>query len=83
MNLGVLIEPIAEHTEQRLGSIIIPNTVTVKSKQTKGIVKAVGKGTNDKPMEVSVGDVVMYKNIEYPKSGDFDVVKLDDILYVI
>ena len=82
-NLGVLIQEIVEHTEQRLGNIIIPATANVRSKQKKGKVIGVGKGTKDKPMEVYVGDVVVYKNAEYPKAGDFDVVKLDDILYVI
>lgn len=80
-NLGVAIEPIAE-TEKKVGMIIIPNSVDVKVKQQKGIVRAVGKGTPDRPMEVSVGQQVVYKTGEYPKSGKYDVVRLDDILWI-
>ena len=82
-NLGVLIEPIIEQTEKKVGLIIVPDTVNIKAKFRKGIVRGVGNGTQDRPMEVSAGETVMYKNADYPQSGGWDVVSLDDILYVI
>jgi hypothetical protein len=42
----------------------------------------VGSGTKDRTMEVSAGETAMYKSAEYPKSGNCDVVNIDDILYV-
>ena len=83
MNLGVTVQPIEEKTE-KIGNIIIPNSVEVKKKFKSGIVKSTGRGTEDRPMEVAVGDKVMYKNNEYPlDENGFDVVHLEDILYVI
>jgi co-chaperonin GroES (HSP10) len=83
MNLGVTIQPIEEKTE-KIGMIIIPNSVEVKKKYKSGVVRGTGKGTEERPMEVMVGDKVMYKNNDYPlDENGFDVVHLDDILYVM
>lgn len=53
----VLIEPTAAE-EVTLGGIIIPDTA--KEKPLKGKVLAVGNGTKDEPMVLSVGDEVLY-----------------------
>jgi chaperonin GroES len=53
----VLIKPtVAE--EVTASGIIIPDTA--KEKPLKGTVLAVGPGTKDEPMELKVGDVVLY-----------------------
>ena len=53
----VLIQPtVAE--EVTASGIIIPDTA--KEKPLKGTVLAVGPGTKDEPMELKVGDVVLY-----------------------
>lgn len=58
----VVIKP-KEETEEKVGSIIIPDTA--KEKPAEGTVVAVGPGRrNDEgeriPMSVKVGDVVLY-----------------------
>lgn len=82
-NLGVVIQPIEEKIE-KIGSIIIPSSVEVKKKYKSGVVKNTGKGTEERPMEVTIGDKVKYKNNDYPlDENGFDVVHLEDILYVM
>lgn len=53
----VVIKPAAAE-ETTASGIIIPDSA--KEKQLKGEVVAVGPGTKDEVMEVSVGDVVLY-----------------------
>jgi len=53
----VVIKPAAA-VETTASGIIIPDSA--KEKQLKGEVVAVGPGTKDEVMEVSVGDVVLY-----------------------
>ena len=53
----VLIEPTPAE-EVTLGGIIIPDTA--KEKPLKGKVVAVGEGTKDEPMVLSVGDEVLF-----------------------
>lgn len=53
----VLIEPKAAETKTA-GGLIIPDTA--KEKPQEGVVIAVGPGKVDEPMEVKVGDVVLY-----------------------
>ena len=55
----VLIEPTPAE-EVTLGGIIIPDTA--KEKPLKGKVVAVGAGTKDEPMVLSVGDEVLFGN---------------------
>ena len=71
---------VIEDTEQTSGGIFIPDSA--KEKPQKGEVVAVGEGkTNDKgekePMEVKVGDVVLFA-----KYSGTDV-KVDDVEYKI
>ncbi|MDA0794221.1 MAG: co-chaperone GroES [Bacteroidetes bacterium] len=53
----VLVEPAAAETKTSSG-IFIPDTA--KEKPQKGTVVAVGSGTKDNPITVSVGDQVLY-----------------------
>ncbi|MCI0440335.1 MAG: co-chaperone GroES [Chloroflexi bacterium] len=83
----VVIEP-AEQEEQMRGGIYIPDTA--KEKPQEGTVVAVGPGrlSDDGariPMEVQVGDTVVYSKYagtEY-KEGDNEylVLREDDILF--
>ena len=53
----VLIEPKEAETKTASG-IFIPDTA--KEKPQQGTVLAAGPGKKDEPMEVKVGDVVLY-----------------------
>jgi chaperonin GroES len=53
----VLIEPSSAE-EKTAGGLIIPDTA--KEKPQKGVVVAVGPGTEDLKLTVKVGDVVLY-----------------------
>lgn len=53
----VLVEPAAAE-EKTAGGIIIPDTAQEKPQQ--GTVVAIGGGTTDKPVTVSVGDQILY-----------------------
>ncbi len=75
-----IVIKVIEDTEQTSGGIFIPESA--KEKPQKGEVVAVGLGKmNDKgerePMDVNVGDVVLYA-----KYSGTDV-KIDDVNYKI
>ncbi|MBP5303143.1 MAG: co-chaperone GroES [Bacteroidales bacterium] len=53
----VLVEPKEAMTKTASG-LYIPDTA--KEKPQEGTVVAVGNGTKDEPMEVKVGDTVLY-----------------------
>ena len=53
----VLVEPKEAETKTA-GGLIIPDTA--KEKPQQGVVVAAGPGKKDEPMEVKVGDVVLY-----------------------
>ncbi|HLC93594.1 MAG TPA: co-chaperone GroES [Patescibacteria group bacterium] len=84
----VLIEPLEKETTTPSG-IVIPDTA--KEKPQQGKIKAVGPGRTEDgktvPMQVSVGQVVMYKKwggTEVKQDGkDFLLVKEEDILAVV
>lgn len=80
----VLIEPM-EAEEKTSSGIYIPDTA--KEKPQKGTVIAAGPGTKDLPMEVKVGDVVLYgkyAGTEITIEGkDYLIMKQSDILAVI
>ncbi len=80
----VLIEPLKAE-ERTQGGIIIPDSA--KEKPQSGKVIAVGPGSKDEPMEVKVGDVVLYgkysgTEISY-ENKDYLIMKQDDILAVV
>ena len=86
----VVIEPVEDDEQMSSGGIYIPDTA--KEKPQTGTVVAVGPGklTDEGarlPMDVAVGDTVVYSKYsgtEY-KDGDteFLVVRQDDILFKV
>ena len=85
----LLIEPLSKETTLPSG-IVIPDTV--KEKPQEGKILAVGPGKRDDdgnriPMEVKVGDIVMYKKwggTEIKVEGkEVLLVKEEDILAVV
>ncbi len=84
----VLIRPL-EETEERIGSLYIPDTA--KEKPQEGSVEAVGPGrTEDGKQiapEVKVGDRVLYgkySGTEIKHNGtDYLIVRESDILAII
>ena len=75
-----IVIKVIEDTEQTSGGIFIPESA--KEKPQKGEVVAVGEGEVDdkgerKPMDVKVGDVILYA-----KYAGTDV-KLNDVSYKI
>ena len=79
----VLIEPAAAETKTSSG-LYIPDTA--KEKPQKGIVVAVGPGTKENPVTLSVGDTVLYgkyAGTELQHDGkDFLIMKENDILAI-
>lgn len=80
----ILVEP-APAEEKTASGIIIPDTA--KEKPQKGTVAAVGEGTPEKPVQVKVGDVVLYgkyAGTEITIDGtDYLVMKNSDIFGTI
>ena len=80
----VLIEPAAAETQTSSG-LYIPDTA--KEKPQKGIVVAVGPGTKENPVTLSVGDTVLYgkyAGTELQHDGkDFLIMKENDILAIV
>jgi chaperonin GroES len=80
----VLIEPLAAETKTASG-IIIPDNA--KEKPQKGKVVAVGNGTKDEKMTVSVGDTVLYgkySGTELKLEGhDYLIMRESDILAIV
>lgn len=70
----VVIEPKAAETKTASG-LFIPDTA--KEKPQQGTVVAVGPGKKDEPMEVKVGDVVLYGKYAGTE------VNVDDKTYLI
>lgn len=80
----VVVEPRPAETKTA-GGLYIPDTA--KEKPQQGTIVAVGPGKKDEPMEVSVGDVVLYgkyAGTEVSVDGnDYLVMKQSDILAVL
>ena len=80
----VLIEPKEAETKTA-GGLYIPDTA--KEKPQQGVVIAVGKGKKDEPMEVPVGDAVLYgkyAGTEVTYEGKkYLIVKQSDILAIL
>ena len=84
----IVVEPLEDEAEMSSGGIYIPDTA--KERPQSGTVVAVGPGklTDDGtrlPMEVSVGDIVVYSKYggtEY-KEGETEylVLRDDDVLF--
>ena len=80
----VLIEPKEAETKTASG-IFIPDTA--KEKPHQGTVLAVGPGKKDEPMEVKVGDVVLYGKYSGTEVAveekKYLIVKQSDILAIL
>lgn len=80
----VLVEPMAAE-EKTASGIYIPDTA--KEKPQRGKVVAVGPGTKDEKMTVSVGDTVLYgkySGTELKFAGsDYLMMRESDILAII
>ncbi|MDR3236515.1 MAG: co-chaperone GroES [Prevotellaceae bacterium] len=80
----VLVEP-AEADEKTASGLYIPDTA--KEKPQRGKVIAVGSGKKDEPMELKVGDVVLYgkyAGTEINVDGkDYMMMRQSDVLAVI
>ncbi len=80
----VVVEPQEAQTKTASG-IIIPDTA--KEKPQQGKVIAVGPGKKDEPMEVNVGDVVLYGKYSGTEvtvdEKKYLIVKQSDILATI
>ena len=80
----VVIEPQEAQTRTAAG-LYIPDSA--KEKPQKGIVVAVGPGKADEPMEVKVGDTVLYgkyAGVELTvEDKKYLIVKQSDILAII
>jgi chaperonin GroES len=80
----VLVKP-APVEQKTVGGIIIPDSA--KEKPLKGEVLAVGKGTKDEEMVVSVGDNVLYgkyAGTELEWEGEkYLIMRQSDILAII
>ena len=85
----VIVERI-EETEQRVGSIIIPDSA--KEKPQQGKVIAVGKGKVEKdgrvtPLDVKPGDLILfgkYSGQEIKLEGEeFLIMREDEVLAVL
>ena len=79
----VLIEPMAAETKTASG-IIIPDNA--KEKPQKGKVVAVGNGTKDEKMTVSIGNIVLYgkyagTDLKY-EGRDYLIMRESDILAI-
>lgn len=84
MSGKVLVEPQA--AEQKTASgIIIPDSA--KEKPQRGKIVAIGNAKKDEPMEVKVGDVVLYKKYggtEIKIDGqEYLIMNQNDILLVV
>ncbi|MFA6677834.1 MAG: co-chaperone GroES [Bacteroidales bacterium] len=80
----VLIEPKEAETKTASG-IYIPDTA--KEKPQQGKVMAVGTGKKDEPMELKVGDTVLYgkyagTEIEV-EGGKYMIMRQSDVLAIL
>ncbi|MDR0726207.1 MAG: co-chaperone GroES [Prevotellaceae bacterium] len=80
----VLIEP-KEAEEKTASGLYIPNTA--KEKPQRGTVIAAGPGKKDEPMEVKVGDEVLYGKYSGTEisvdSKDYLIMRVSDILAIV
>ena len=80
----VLVEPSISE-EKTAAGIIIPDSA--REKQQSGTVIAVGSGSKENPMEVKVGDKVLYgkftgTGLQY-EGNDYLILDQSDILAVV
>ena len=76
----IIVEPVEAETKTASG-IIIPDSA--KEKPQKGIVVATGKGKHDEPMEIKVGDSVLFGTEVNIDDKKYLVMNQSDILVVL
>ena len=80
----VVIEPKEAETKTASG-LYIPDTA--KEKPQQGVVVAVGSGKKDEPMELKVGDVVLYGKYAGTEitvdAKDYLIMRQSDVLAVL
>ena len=80
----VLVEPKEADTKTASG-LYIPDTA--KEKPQQGKIVAVGSGKKDEPMELKVGDIVLYGKYSGTEinvdSKDYLMMRQSDVLAVI
>ena len=84
----IVVEPLEDEAEMSSGGIYIPDTAKERPQSGKVVAVGPGKLTDDGkrlPMEVSVGDIVVYSKYggtEY-KEGETEylVLRDDDVLF--
>ena len=86
----IIIQPLTEEQTSKAG-IVLPDTVD-KEKKTEGEVIAVGPGKVNKdgvrvPMEVKVGDTILFKKwggdeVEFDKV-EYKIISQEDVLAVL
>ena len=80
----VLVEPKEAETKTASG-LYIPDTA--KEKPQQGKIVAVGSGKKDEPMELKVGDIVLYGKYSGTEinvdSKDYLMMRQSDVLAVI
>lgn len=81
MPLGIKVREIKKEVYQN-GIVIIPESITIASKFKEGIVTDVGEGTRKQPMEVKVGERILYKKEKYPVADGCDIISMNEVLYV-
>ncbi len=85
-NLKLLVNPKPESAakERVVNGIIMLSNVVNKLMLAEGTVVAVGNGTPDIPMEVKVGDLIMFRNGENRLNIDGNVLlDQDDVLFIL
>ena len=80
----VLVKPKEAETKTA-GGLFIPDTA--KEKPQQGVVVAVGNGKKDEPMELTVGDTVLYgkyAGTEISVDGkDYLIMRQSDVVAVL
>lgn len=87
----VLLRPIEEESEKKMGKIKFVLPDTAKEKSDRGKVVAVGQGRVEDgkrvPLTVKIGDVVIYSKYGYDEvtleGKEYYLVKEDNILAII
>ncbi len=85
----VVVQPI-EETEQKKGSIIIPDTAKEKPQQGKIVAVGPGKVSDEGkliPMELKKGDVVLYGKYSGTEvtidGGEYLILREGDVLAIV
>ena len=92
-NIHIMIKPLADRVlvqaqeaETKTASgLYIPDSA--KEKPQQGVIIAVGGGKSDEPMELKVGDKVMYGKYAVPEVSfegqDYLIMRQSDVIAVI